>query len=75
MEFVRRQESTTEAAKEAAWKYCFTVDRLHTTGGAGILAEDIRVKVIDGVVLQMSSTGSKHRTSVTNEFLPRRSPS
>ncbi|MGH2718157.1 MAG: Uma2 family endonuclease, partial [Actinomycetota bacterium] len=43
----------------------FSVDEYYRLADAGILGEDDRVELIDGVVIQMTAIGSPHAACVT----------
>ncbi|MDQ3702538.1 MAG: Uma2 family endonuclease [Chloroflexota bacterium] len=45
--------------------YRFTVDAYHQMGEAGIFAEDARVELIDGQIVEMSPIGDPHVVAVT----------
>ena len=45
----------------------FTVDEYYAMGEAGILTEDDRVELIDGVIVEMAPVGSRH-VGVVNGF-------
>jgi Uma2 family endonuclease len=44
--------------------YRFTVEDYHALGAAGVLGEDDRVELIDGLILAMSPVGLAHITAV-----------
>jgi len=48
----------------------FSVDEYHRMGELGILSEDERVELIEGIIIQMSPIGSKHAATVRklNQF-------
>jgi Uma2 family endonuclease len=41
-------------------RHCFTVEEFHKLGEAGILREDSRVELIEGVLIATAPIGSKH---------------
>ncbi len=45
--------------------YPFTVEEYHRMGETGLLSEDDRVELIDGVVVQMSPIGWRHARCVS----------
>ncbi|HEX6748011.1 MAG TPA: Uma2 family endonuclease [Longimicrobium sp.] len=49
---------------DLAVRHRFTVDEFHRMGEAGILAEDDRVELIDGEIVEMTPIGSRHSTCV-----------
>jgi Uma2 family endonuclease len=52
----------------------FTIDEYHRMGEAGVFAEDDRVELLDGAIIQMSPIGIPHSSSVDrlNAFFGRR---
>jgi Uma2 family endonuclease len=44
--------------------YRFTVDEYHRMGAAGVFAEDARVELIDGQIVEMSPVGDAHVEAV-----------
>lgn len=52
----------------------FTIDEYHRMGEAGVFAEDDRVELLDGEIVQMSPIGIPHSSSVDrlNAFFSRR---
>jgi len=42
----------------------FSIDEYHRMGEVGILSEDERVELIDGVIIEMNPIGSKHAATV-----------
>lgn len=45
-------------------RYRLTVDDYHRMGGAGIFAEDERVELIEGEIIEMAPIGSQHAAYV-----------
>ncbi len=50
---------------ELAKKHLFTVEEYHKMGEAGIFAEDDRVELIGGEVVEMAPIGWRHARCVT----------
>jgi Uma2 family endonuclease len=55
---------TLLARYPAVSRHVFTVDDYHRLGEAGILAEDDRVELIEGELVEMSPIGSEHAACV-----------
>lgn len=52
-------------------KHFFTVEEFERMGGAGIFSEDARLELIEGQIVELSPTGSRHASCVIflNRFL------
>lgn len=58
-----RWRLVSEMAVEPA-PYAFTVEEFHRMGASGIFAEDDRVELVDGAVVEMTPVGSRHAACV-----------
>jgi len=45
-------------------KHCFSVSEYERMGQTGVLAEDVRVELIEGEIIEMSPVGSRHAACV-----------